>query len=337
MRGRQTHIRPDRTPADRPPESGGHGPVPSAPMLRMQRVAGNRAAAAVARHALQRLTDEDLAEIRADKAQKKELERIQKNYNANFQTGAHSNYHGKETWHYWVEKAYSLKDLDTRITALIRAAEDYKARPVAPAPQPSQGPPKLSGGPSPSISSPVVSSPPASPSSAAPAPQQTKKKKNKEFTEYDPTAFPAPQKAWGPGMNPLPSSPAAYKPKPLSFVVDALNADVADLIKHKPSGAVRVLGTYWMTDDTIYFPLTVTEPPTTPEGLSQPTQRVWELEIHYHPVPTTSNYLHVKMRAGTSAQNVLPNGNWLVDPAVFQAAVTDWNGQHPDRKSAHTW
>ena len=48
--------------------------------------------------------------------------------------GEHSNYHGKEDWHYWVEKATSLADLDKKITALIDAAVRYKAR-VAPAGQ----------------------------------------------------------------------------------------------------------------------------------------------------------------------------------------------------------
>lgn len=120
-------------------------------------------------------------------------------------------------------------------------------------------------------------------------------------------------------------------------IVDARNADVAGLIKQQPPGAVRVVGSGAIGPDTIYFELTVTEAPTTPSGYAQPLQRVWNLEIHYHPVPTTSNYLHVKMRAGTSAQNVLPNNSWLVDRTVFRDALIRWNSQKPDRQSAHTW
>lgn len=56
----------------------------------------------VARRALQRLTDEDVAEIKKDKTQRRELERIQTKYNDNFTTGEHKNYHGAETWRYWV-------------------------------------------------------------------------------------------------------------------------------------------------------------------------------------------------------------------------------------------
>lgn len=302
-------------------------------MLRVQRTAGNHAAATVARRTLQRLDDEELDAIRADKTQKKELERIQKLYSDNFEKGDHRNYHGAETWHYWVEQATSLADLDKRITNLIKAAADFKARAPAPGTQPSQ--PTASGGSSPSISNPVPSSLPPSPSSAAPAPQ---KKKKTKMVPFDPSAVPASSPGpWGSGMNPPAASSPTYRPPPLPSVVDARNADVTGLIKHQPAGAVRALGQYWMTDDTIYFPLTVTEAPTTPPGLQQQIQRVWYLEIHYHPVPTTKNYLHVKMRAGTSAQNVLPRNNWLVDRNVFQAAVADWNTQKPDKKSSHAW
>jgi hypothetical protein len=331
----RTQIRPDRAPADRPAKPGGSRLPPAAPMLRMQRIAGNRAAAAVARRALQRLTDEDLAEIRGDRKQKKELERIQKKYNDNFETGEYSTYHRKETWDYWVTKAYSLGNLDKLITDLIESAALSKAQSSAPAKQPSQVPSTSSSGPSPPISSPRVPSLPPSPSSTAPAPQ----KKNKpQMVPLDlssvTTSSPKP---WGPGMNPAPASSSTYTPPPLPDVVDAKNADVAGLIQKQPPGAVRVVGQYWMTDDTIYFPLTVTEVPTTPPGLHQQTQRVWNLEIHYHPFATSGNYLHVKMRAGTSAQNVLPDGNWLVDRAVFQAAVTAWDIQNPNRKAKHKW
>lgn len=350
MQARQTHIRRDRAPADRPAKSGATRLPPAPPMLGVQRTAGNRAAATVARRALQRLDDDDLAAIKKDRKQKQELERIQKKYNDNFVNGDHSNYHRAETWHYWFKEATSLPDLDKKITDLIKAAVESKARSVASAKPPGHVPPPSPGGALPSSSSPVVTSLPPSPSSAspvgpslppgsssaAPAPKK-REKKEKKFKKFEPPAASASTpKKWGPGMNSPGPSPSAYKPPPLPSTVDARNADVAGLIQHQPPGAVRVVGPYWMTDDTIYFSLTVTEVPTTPPGLQQPIQRVWDLEIHYHPVPKTSNYLHVKMRAGTSAQNVLPPNNWLVDRAVFQAAVTDWNNQKPDQ-SPHTW
>lgn len=340
MPSRQTHIRRDRAPADRPAKPGGSRLPPAAPMLRMQRIAGNRAAATVARRALQRLTDEDLEAIRGDKTQKKDLERIQKKYNDNFEKGEHSNYHGKETWHYWVKEAYSLTDLDKKITALIEAAVRAKALSSAPAKQPSPVPSTSSSGPSPSISSPppssLPSSLPPSSSSTSPAPQQAKQKT--KMVPFDPAKVPAPPpKAWGPGMNPTPSSSPGYQAQAVPDIVDAHNADVAGLIKHQPPGAVRVVGPGTIGPDTIYFELTVKEVATTPSGYNQPLQRVWNLEIHYHPVPISGNYLHVKMRVGTSAGNVLPDSNWLVDRAAFKAAVTEWDKQNPGRKAKHTW
>jgi hypothetical protein len=340
MPARHTYIRRDRAPAGRPAKSGGYGLPPAAPMLRVQRIAGNRAAASVARRALQRLDEEDLAAIRQDRTQKKELERIQKKYNDNFETGEYRTYHGKETWDYWVTKAYSLVNLDKLITDLIESAARSKAQSSAPAKQPSQVPSTSSTGSSPNVSSPVPSSLPSSlpssPGSAIPAPQKTKKKP--KMVPFDASAVPAPPpKAWGPGMNPASSSAPAYKPQPVPVTVDAHNADVAGLIQHRPPGAVRVVYPGAIGADTIYFELTVTEVATTPPGFQQPLQRVWNLEIHYHPFPTTGNYLHVKMRAGTSAQNVLPDNNWLVDRAVFQAAVTEWDIQNPNRKAKHKW
>ena len=305
----------------------------------------------MARRLLQRLDEDDLAEIRADKTQKKELERLQKKYNDNFEKGEYSNYHGKETWHYWVKAATSLVDLDKKITAVIDAAVRSKALSPAPAKQQSQVPPKSASGPSPSVSSPVVSSPPPSPRSSSPvvpslppspgsaaSGPDKPKKKGKEFVELTRRrSRHLPRRPGGPGMNLPRSSPSAYRPPPLTSDVDARNADVATLINRRPPGAVRVVGQYRMTDDTIYFPLTVTEAPTMPPGYQQQIQRVWNLEIHYHPVPTTTNCLHVKMRAGTSAQNVLPNNNWLVDRTVFRDALIDWNSQKPDRQSVHNW
>ena len=336
MGARQTHIRRERAPADPPAKASGSGGLPAPPILRMQRAAGNRAAATVARRALQRLDEADLEAIRKDKKQKQELERIQKKYNDNFVDGEHSKYHGAETWHYWVDNATSLADLDKRITDLIKAAVDYKARTPAPAKQPSQVPPTSSSGSSPNISSPVVPTLPPSSSSTAPAPQ---KKKRTKMVAFDPSAVQASTPtAWGPGMNPSSSVPSAYKPQPLTFIVDAKNYDVADLIKKRPPGAVRIVGEHWISEDTIYFPLTVTEAATTPPGYTQPIQNIWELEIHYHPSPTSTNWLHVKMRAATSAQNVLPKNNWLVDRAMFKTAVADWNSQKgTDKQSAHKW
>ena len=191
---------------------------------------------------------------------------------------------------------------------------------------------------SPSSSSPVVPSLPPSPGSTAPGPDKPKKKK-KEFVEFDPSAFPSPSpKAWGPGMNPPGPSPSAYKPQPLPSSVDARNADVATLIKHQPPGAVRVVGPYSLSEDTIVFPLTVTEAPSTPPGYQQPLQRVWNLEIHYHPVPTTKNHLHVKMRVGTSAENVLPDNNWLVDRINVPGRRDGLEQpEATDKQSAHKW
>ncbi len=55
-----------------------------------------------------------------------------------------------------------------------------------------------------------------------------------------------------------------------------------------------------------------------------PRRRYHWLEIHYHPVAASKNYLHIKMKAGGTAQNKVEPGNRMIDKARLNAGVKAW-------------
>lgn len=101
------------------------------------------------------------------------------------------------------------------------------------------------------------------------------------------------------------------------------NPGVQTLITTKPVGATRVMGPPQHSQDTVYFDLTITLPVDHAAGY--PRQRRYELEVHYHPVPISPNWLHIKMKAGGSPANQVAPGNWLIDKTRLNTAVAEWN------------
>jgi hypothetical protein len=52
-----------------------------------------------------------------------------------------------------------------------------------------------------------------------------------------------------------------------------------------------------------------------------------------HPVPTSANHLHIKLRAGTSAGNVVAPNNWLLDRGRLNAGVAAWHDEKEDQSN----
>ncbi|HWC87722.1 MAG TPA: hypothetical protein VG388_14380 [Solirubrobacteraceae bacterium] len=288
-------------------------------MRGVQRRAGNRAAVALAARTrapwtsgpvIQRIDDEGLADIVGNRTTKRQFDAVRKRYNDHFGSGkALADYHGAETWDYWVQKATGLSDLETKIKDVIDRAEKQRSSPVST--------PVATG-----HSSETTLAPPPTVrkvTTTVPPPTHTgKKKKRREV--LDPS---------------LVFTATRTQQQVILQTVDAHNHDVQSLISTRPAGAIREVGPPEVSTDTVYFALTVTLPVDHQAGY--PRQRIYELEIHYHPVPTSTNYLHVKIRAGTSAANTLTPTNWLLERARLQEAVVAWNAQKPGNPSLHNW
>jgi hypothetical protein len=278
--------------AARPPRSAG-GPV--AAVLRLQRSAGNRSARAV----LQRIEDDELEAARKTPEYKKAL----KKYNENL---AYTSDQSVNTFDYLVGKAADVKDLVRLVDDEVAAASKrtaIKPPPVVPAS------PQLVGATSPASTTAVLQAPP-------PTQQPAKKKKNKtkKGTQLDPSVV-------------FGKQPQKEQETVVERVDNATNQDVLNLIANRPPGATRVVGPPQVSVETVNFPLTVTLAVDRTQGY--PRQRQYQLQIHLHPVPTTQNYLHVKLRAGTSPDNRVQPGNWLVDRAQLNAGLAAWDQAKP--------
>lgn len=268
---------------------------------------------------LQRLDDEDVAEILKDKAQKKRFDAARSKYLGQFGAGKPlAKVPGAESWDWLVGAASSLGDLETRVDAQISKGQSYVASLVSlPKPDPGPKPPVVSppqalpvlvgvGGGGSSSSSSSLSSPLPSPSPSPSAGSGPGKKKPKMVSAQH-----------------LLGSGPAHVQQTVTETVALNNPQVQTLIAAKPPGATRVMGPPQMSVDTVYFDLTITLPVDNLAGY--PRRRQHLLEVHYHPVPTSANWLHIKMKAGGSPANQVGAGNWLIDKAQLNAAVLEWN------------
>jgi hypothetical protein len=310
-------------------------------VLGLQRAVGNRAT----RRLIQRIDDDELSDLLKNKANKKQHDAAKSKYNNNFGlSGQYKNYHGGENWDYWVKKAYDLADLTRLIDELVNTAAAARTTTtssvssvssvITSSPNPPSSPSSALTGVSSLPSSSLVSSPPPStPVLAQPSPQPSTPVLAQPLPQPLPQP-PQPKKKKGKGT-PVPLSQVFATSTTTQQTVDELvpgtNTQVQQLIAARPPGATRQVSAPDVRQDTVYYWLTVWLPVETTQGY--PRRRRYELEIHHHPVPTSGNYLHVKVRAGTSPQNVLPLTNWLADRGQFNAGVVAWNQANPNRQS----
>jgi hypothetical protein len=148
MRHDVQRRRPAAGIAGRPDRQRSSPPVHSL-VMRLQRTAGNRAVAGllgrrpvrVTRPALQRLTDEEVEEIRADKkGRAKTWEKARTLYNEHFGPGKpHYLYrwHGREDWDWFVKQADSVESLLESVQASVAKAVAQKN--AGPPPSPATG------------------------------------------------------------------------------------------------------------------------------------------------------------------------------------------------------
>jgi len=84
---------------------------------------------------LQRLDDDEVAEIRANKKTKEEFEDARDGFNAHFASGKPlAELPGAESWSYLVEQASSLANLKTRVEDEITKGQNYFASLSTPKP-----------------------------------------------------------------------------------------------------------------------------------------------------------------------------------------------------------
>jgi hypothetical protein len=114
------------------------------------------------------------------------------------------------------------------------------------------------------------------------------------------------------------------------------NTLIQQWIQNRPQGASIVEGDIVVSADTVYLYADVEIP-----NYTQPYPQVdiYHIETHYHPVPTSNNFLHVKHSAASDAGNVVGPNCWLIPrgTASLRDAVVAWNHAYPENQSTHTW
>lgn len=130
------------------------------------------------------------------------------------------------------------------------------------------------------------------------------------------------------------ASGPAHVQQTVTETVALNNPQVQGLIAAKRLGATRFMGPPQLSVDTVYFDLTITLALDNLAGYPRRRQHV--LEVHYHPVPSSANWLHIKMKAGGSPANQVGAGNWLIDRVRLNEAVADWKASGAT-KSTHAF
>ncbi len=285
-------------------------PTPEAPALWI----GRLSQAATGGGVLQRLKE---AEIQT-KEEKKRYKRIWDKFSQFLGLrGSHKEY-AEDNFEFYLEKADSLDHLETLVNeaiekALKRASAVPTSAAAAPPPMPS---------PSPSASPAASASASASASSSSAPAKQDEKKKTKEKKK--------------PKIN-LAShffAPSTTKVQEAYIADKKPNNDlIQSWITKRPQGAKVEITSIEVGKETVYIYATVTLPQ---EKLGIPT---YKIEIHYHPVPSGNNYLHVKRSAASLPSNKVKKDCWLIPdgPATLTIADSMWNKFNPDNLSKSPW
>ncbi|WP_414577350.1 DUF4157 domain-containing protein [Anabaena sp. CCY 9402-a] len=259
---------------------------------------------------IQRLDQEDVT----SKTDKTLLKKIRDNYNNSLGLGkALYKYKGIcfEDFDYYFEQATSLGGLEKTIDNAIKKAEAKK--------QADETKPTEVTTPEPT--SPAISQPPSTTPTGSGQGNKTKKKKppKQDITAQVFTGSPA------------------TKQEPVYVTKDATNPLIKEWIKQQPAGATIIKGEIIVKEDTVYIHATVRIRDTT--VTDYPEYNQYNIETHYHPVPISKNFLHVKRSAGSDAGNVVKSTSWLIPGGAktLNEAVAAWDSDHPTQKSKHTW
>lgn len=183
--------------------------------MRLQRTAGNRAVAGllggrpvrVTRPVLQRLTDEEVRAIRADKkGLAKTWEKAQTLYNEHFGPGKpHYHWHGRENWDWFVKEADSVEGLLQSVqTSVAKAVAQKNAGPPPSPATGAVGPPPIASASAPTREPEVKQKPEAEHSDDSDeetkkpsAPSPKKAPKAPRFVPLDLSSVPMPSKWTG--------------------------------------------------------------------------------------------------------------------------------------------
>ncbi|MDD9268418.1 hypothetical protein ACFPES_15360 [Paenibacillus sp. GCM10023248] len=104
----------------------------------------------------------------------------------------------------------------------------------------------------------------------------------------------------------------------------------------KPAKAsIEQTGEMKITDETVYIYATI----IIPDKDDPVVINKYPIEVHYHPVNSSKNYLHVKHSAGSSPKNKITETSWLIPSgaSTLKSAVELWNETFPDNISTHKW
>lgn len=254
---------------------------------------------------LQCLTDEDV-ESKEDKKRKKKLS---EKYSDSLGFGKPLYIHAEETFDYYFTKASSLDNLELLIDTAIEKATKKKQAAESKKTKEEEAPVKPVSTTSPTVALPTPEK----------APLKSKKEKPRDITSEVLTGG------------------SSYKQETVYVTKDATNTLLQTWIGGKPGGATCAFDSLYVSEDTVYIYATVEMKDLTVTEYPQINQYL--IETHYHPVPKTSNYLHVKARAGGLAGNVLLPTNWLIPGgnATLKQAVQAWDKANPTNKSSHKW
>jgi Domain of unknown function (DUF4157) len=104
---------------------------------------------------------------------------------------------------------------------------------------------------------------------------------------------------------------------PVSTTIDdvgtaANNPFIASVIANTANVTVRnIVVDGGTTYDTVYYKIHLQGPVQSEEGRTNRFRNVYTLYLHYHPKPTTGNWLHIKAHHGGTPENVVSQNNWL--------------------------
>ncbi|YAF95385.1 MAG: DUF4157 domain-containing protein [Nodularia sp. CChRGM 3473] len=255
---------------------------------------------------VQRLNDEDID----TKPKKKEKERLQKLYNQRLGFSGDLYEYAEEEFSFYFEKTNDLSHLEDLINAAIKKAEAKKTTAEEKSTEAVATEPKAV-----TISTPVSTT-------VTKSAKKKKTKKNKPQQDFSAQFF---------------SNTSATKQETVYVQKPATNTLIQGWITSKPSSATITLGEIFVSEDTVYIYATVSTPDTTVK--EYPQVNTYNIETHYHPVPTSNNFLHVKRSAGSDAGNVVQPTSWLIPggKATLRQAVMAWNNQNPNKLSPHNW
>ncbi|VAX28285.1 hypothetical protein MNBD_NITROSPIRAE01-1572, partial [hydrothermal vent metagenome] len=261
---------------------------------------------------IQCLDDEDL-----DKKEKKRKKTLSTKYSNSLGFMKPLYNYADETFDYYFEKAATLNQLETFIDSAIEEATKKKNAAE------SKKTAEKEETPLESLATSSTASIVSTPKKAVPKKKKRNRKNKRRGKDITAEVFK--------GISSTTVQEPVYSPGTVT------NTLLQTWIGSKPGGAICTFGGIYVSDDTVYIYATIEIRDHSVTDF--PLWNRYEVETHYHPVPESKNYLHVKGRSGGSAQNVLTANNWLIPGgrATLRQAVQAWDNANPLNKSPHAW